>query len=83
MRGKTEDLKLCGSECIRVYWMPILAQGKLHIKLLGSGFPGASRKGMAAFVQKIRAAINKRFREVPPEIVLVDRGGGFYVGLVR
>ena len=32
------------------------------------------------FVQKLRTAITKRFPNTPPDIVFVDRGGGFYDG---
>ena len=80
LRGRKEDLKLCGSECVRVYWMPILARGKLHLELLGSAFPGDHKSGMCHFVQKLRTAITKRFPNTPPDIVFVDRGGGFYDG---
>ena len=83
LRGKKEDLKLCGTECLRVFWMPILARGKLHLELLGSGFPGDRKEGMPVFVQKIRKAINARFRQQQPDIVFVDRGGGFYDGTGR
>ena len=37
---------------------------------------------MRTFVQKLRAAVNTRFRSdiARPDIVFVDRGGGFYNG---
>lgn len=31
-RGQKRDLALAGSECVRVFWMPILAQGILHLR---------------------------------------------------
>ena len=80
-RGRKEDLVLGGKECIRVFWMPILAQGKLHLEILGSRFPGDHVSGMAYFVHKIRAAINVRFHGAQPDTVFVDRGGGFYNGV--
>lgn len=82
MRGRKEDLKLSGSECMRVFWMPILARGKLHVEVLGTSFPGDHPHGMSTFVQKLRAAINIRFQgDGPqPDVVFVDRGGGFYDG---
>ena len=82
MRGKKEDLKLSGSECMRVFWMPVLARGKLHVEVLGSSFPGDHVSGMGLFVQKLRVAVNTRFRgDGPqPDLVFVDRGGGFYHG---
>ena len=82
LRGKKEQLKLSGSECMRVFWMPVLARGKLHLELLGSDFPGDHTSGMSTFVHKLRCGINARFQgEGPkPDIVFVDRGGGFYAG---
>ena len=75
-------MKLSGSECQRVFWMPILARGKLHLEVLGSNFPGDHPSGMSTFVRKLRAAVNARFRNegTQPSIVFVDRGGGFYSG---
>ena len=85
MRGAKEDLKLCGSECVRVFWMPVLTRGKLHVEVLGSSFPGDHVSGMDTFVQKLRTAVNTRFRGggSQPDIVFVDRGGGFYHGTGR
>ena len=40
MRGKKQELVPAGKECLRVYWMPVLARGKLHIEMLGSDFRG-------------------------------------------
>ena len=37
-------------ESKRVYWMPVLARGKLHVELLGSNFPGDKVEGMDTFV---------------------------------
>ena len=80
MRGKKQDLVLAGKECLRVYWMPVLAQGKLHLEILGSWFPGDHINGMATFVHKLKVSINLRFRSQQPETVFVDLGGGFYQG---
>ena len=82
MRGRKEDLKLSGSECMRVFWMPVLARGKLHVEVLGSSFPGDHTSGMGVFVQKLRVAVNTRFQGggPQPDVVFVDRGGGFYHG---
>ena len=80
MRGKKHELVLAGKECMRVYWMPILAQGKLHVEMLGKEFPGDHVSGMATFVGKLRSSINIRFRSQQPDIVFVDLGGGFYQG---
>ena len=80
MRGSKKDLVLAGKECTRVYWMPVLARGKLHLELLGSGFAGDHVSGMPDFVRKLRSSINARFRADQPCIVFVDLGGGFYQG---
>ena len=67
-------------ESRRVYWMPILARGKLHVELLGSEFPGDKVEGMEEFVEKLAKAVRMRFpdRDDQPNIVYVDRGEGFY-----
>ena len=61
MRGSKQDLVLAGKECMRIYCMPVLAQGKLHLELLGKGFPGDHVTGMPTFVHKLRSSINARF----------------------
>ena len=80
MRGKKHELVLAGKECVRVYWMPVLARGKLHIEMLGPGFPGDHVNGMPTFVQKLKSSLNTRFRNDQPTTVFVDLGGGFYQG---
>ena len=80
MRGNKRELVLAGKECVRAYWMPVLAQGKLHVELLGSGFAGDHVSGMSTFVHKLRVSINSRFRDNQPGVVFVDLGGGFYQG---
>ena len=60
--------------------MPVLAQGKLHLEVLGSEFPGDPVSGMATLVHKLRASLNVRFSSDQPSIVFVDFGGGFYQG---
>ena len=80
MRGQKHELVLAGKECVRIYWMPVLARGKLHIELLGSGFAGDHVDGMATFVHKLKASLNTRFRNDQPTTVFVDMGGGFYQG---
>ena len=80
MRGKKQELVLAGKECVRVYWMPVLARGKLHLELLGSEFAGDHVSGMSTFVHKLKASLNTRFRDDQPATVFVDLGGGFYQG---
>eukprot|EP00959_Pyramimonas_sp_CCMP1952_P180121 3766811-Pyramimonas_sp.AAC.1 len=52
-RGSKKDLVLTGKECTRVYWLPVLARGRLHLELLGSGFAGDHVSGMPDFVRKL------------------------------
>ncbi len=78
MRGKKQELVLAGKECVRVYWMPVLARGKLYLEILGSGFGGDHVSGMATFVRKLKSSLNVRFRGDQPSTVFVDLGGGFY-----
>ena len=80
MRGNKRELVLAGKECMRVYWMPVLSRGKLHVELLGHGFAGDHVNGMPTFVHKLRVSINNRFRDDQPGTVFVDLGGGFYQG---
>ena len=57
----------------------MLMRGKLHIELLGEGFPGEKPAGAAILVSKVRAAVNLRFQGADkPSVVFVDRGQGFY-----
>ena len=63
--------------------MPILAGGRLHLVLLGSAFAGDRKESMATLVQKLRKAINTRFRQATPDTAFVGRGGGFYDGTGR
>ena len=81
MRGDKNALKLAGSETERVYWAPILTQGKLHVEVLPPGFPGETEAGARILMQKVRAALNVRFQGAAkvPNVVFVDRGNGFYV----
>jgi len=52
MRADTNLLKLAGSDTERVYWAPMLMQGKLHVEILPPGFPGETQEGAAILVQK-------------------------------
>ena len=62
-----------------MYWIPILSRGKLHIEVVGDGFPGDKEDGAPIFVQKIRAALNIRFPgNDQPDILFVDRGRAFF-----
>ena len=80
LKGKPEARKQKGYDAVRVYWAPILTRGKLHIELLGEGFPGETAEGAAILVAKVRAALNIRFQAAGdvPNTLFVDRGQGFF-----
>ena len=85
-RGKPENragpghvLKLSGSDTVRVWWIPILTRGKLHIEALPEKFPGETGEGAEIMVSKVRAALNIRFQgTTAPGTLFTDRGNGFY-----
>ena len=63
----------------RVFWVPVLCRGKLHVGQLPDDFPGDRPAGAAEFVRAVRAALNVRFREgALPHVLFTDRGAGFY-----
>lgn len=72
--------KMNSSDTAKVWWVPILARGKLHIDLLPDSFPGETEAGAALMVAKVRAALNIRFQgSTAPRHLFTDRGNGFYV----
>ena len=79
LQGKKSSLKQNSWDSVRVWWAPILTRGKLHVEMLGSGFPGDRRSGMATLVGKVRAAVNVRCHDDDkPHILFTDRGAGFF-----
>ena len=68
------------NESRRIYWMPVLARGKLHIEFLGSEFPGDKVEAMPEFVEKLKKATKmcRPSESEQPCIVFVGRGEGFY-----
>ena len=55
------------------------ARGKLHVEVLGEGFPGENARGVAELVPKVRNAVNVRFPgEDQPDTLMVDRGNAFW-----
>jgi len=79
LRGNPNLLKQNSWGTIRVWWVPILARGKLHVELLGDSFPGETEAGAATMVARVRAALNVRFPGGDaPTTLFTDRGPGFY-----
>ena len=63
----------------RVWWVPVLVRGKLHVELLPAAFPGETPEGAAIMVAMIPRILNARFpNAAKPRIVFTDRGRGFY-----
>ncbi len=79
LRGKETALKLNSTDSMKVWWMPVLVRGKLHVEMLPEDFPGECPEGAAIAVGRIPSVLNTRFREeMKPRIVMTDRGKGFY-----
>ena len=77
--GKKSSLKQNSWDAIRVWWAPILTQGKLHVEILGTEFPGETGEGARLLVTAVRKALNIRFQNTPaPNTLFVDRGPGFW-----
>ncbi len=77
--GKREAIKQRSWDSVRVWWAPVLSRGKLHVEVLGDGFPGEAEAGAAILVAKVRAALNIRFQSGgQPATIFVDRGRGFW-----
>ena len=80
LRMPKTHYKLCSSDAVKVWWVPVLSRGKLHIEPLPSNFPGESPEGAEIMVAKVRAALNVRFPGGDaPRVLFTDRGNGFYI----
>lgn len=63
----------------KVWWIPVLTRGKLHVELLPSDFPGETSDAVDQAVAKISLALSRRFPgDSKPRIVMSDRGPAFY-----
>ena len=79
LKGPRESTTQASWGTRRVWWLPMLCQGKLHIEYIGENFHGDDPRSMQVFVQKLRAAVNVRFPAADkPKIVFTDKGRGFY-----
>ena len=80
LRGSQEVLKQKGWSSERIWWVPILAKGKLHVEVLGEDFPGEEPAGAAMFAVAVKRGLCKRFRTgIPkPSVLFLDRGRGFF-----
>ena len=79
LKGDDSAKKQKSSDAAKLYWLPVLSRGKLHIEVVGEGFPGDTPAGAEILVQKVRAVLNVRFPDDDkPDILFVDRGRGFF-----
>ena len=63
----------------RIWWVPILARGKLHVEVLAPDFPGEEPAGAPAFVAAVRKGVTIRFQsESKPATLFLDRGRAFF-----
>lgn len=81
LKGKKESLKQNSSDTLKVWWMPVLVRGKLHLECFGPDFPGECPAGAQIAVEKLGPILNIRFPNASkPKIVMTDKGRGFYHG---
>ena len=79
LRGDKRVTKMNSWDTRRIWWMPLLSRGKLHVNLLPDSFPGDRPEGAAAFVKQVALALRARFPCVSsPSVLFTDRGAGFY-----
>ena len=77
--GDKRVLKMKSWDTIRVWWVPVLTRGKLHVEVLPDSFPGDYPDGAETFVARVRASLNIRFQgQAAPTVLFTDRGAGFY-----
>ena len=79
LSGKKSSLMQKSWDTERVWWLPVLARGKLHLEVLPENFGGDGPEHVAILVEKARAAVNLRFQnDSKPSVLISDMGRGFY-----
>ena len=79
LKGNEVVLKQNSWGIEKIWWIPVLVRGKLHVELLLSIFPGEKPEAVDAAISKIPGILNARFpNENKPRIVMSDRGPAFY-----
>ena len=79
LRQPQSVLRQNSSDTVKVWWVPILTRGKLHVESLPDNFPGETEAGAAIMVAKVRVALNIRFQNTrAPRLLFTDRGNGFF-----
>ena len=79
LQGSKECLKQGGWGTTRVWWMPVLTRGKLHVEVFVDDFPGENPEGAKQAAERLGPILNIRFpNETKPKVVMSDKGKGFY-----
>jgi len=79
LKGSQECLKQNSWDTVRLWWVPILTRGKLHVEALPEGFPGETPEGAAIMTEKLPGVLARRFpNESKPKVLFTDRGRGFF-----
>ena len=79
LKGEMYSVRQNSSDTSKVWWMPVLVRGKLHVEVFNAGFPGECPEGAQIMAEKLGPILNIRFpNETKPKIVMTDKGKGFY-----
>ena len=79
LQGNKSTVKQNSWDTMRVYFVPVLVRGKLHVESLPEGFPGDTPEGVETLVGKLPGILARRFpNETAPKYVMTDRGKGFF-----
>ena len=79
LQGRKESLKQKSWNTYRVFWMPVLSRGKLHVEVFNEEFKGECPEGAQQAVERLRSVLNIRFPgPCKPKILMTDRGRGFH-----
>ena len=62
-----------------MWWIPVLARGKIHVELLPENYLGEKPEAVHEVVSKLPHILNVRFpHDSKPDVVMTDRGPAFY-----
>ena len=83
LKGDKAPIKQKSSDTYRIWWMPVLTRGKLHIEVFNAEFPGENAAGAVLAAERLRPILNVRFGRCPsePKVVFTDKGKCFYDGV--
>ena len=80
LKGRKESLKQKSWNTYKIFWMPVLSRGKLHVEVFGEEFPGECAQGAQQMVEKLVSILSIRFpNQSKPKIVMTDRGQRFFL----